>query len=220
MRGQRPLIKKELLGMSKGKDLVKRDKEGLMPIQRQYLQALSETGSEKSARKKLGLKNDRVTRWAREDEGFKRAYDAYSQQVVESVQMQARVLSEKATEEIDHLLEEMKPIKVTLDCVRCGHKNSTYVQVRDAATRAKIAEMVWKATGVLKERKVVEGEVDVVHMNVGQKLALSLCRDGKRERVSAQAITDLINLGYIEEEEGMEERPPDPGIIDGEAREV
>lgn len=208
--------------MSKGKDLVKRGPDGLMPSQREYFQLLAETGSEAEARKKLNLSNRRVARWGREDEAFKRVYDEYSQQVVEQVQTQARMLSGKALETVDDLLNEMKPIRVTVECDECGHKTTTSVQIKDATTRTKMVEMIMKATGILKDRRVVEGEVDVIHMTAGQKLALSLWREGgdKRARVSVQAVAALKNLGLIPEEEEVEDFPRVDDIIEGEATEV
>ena len=196
--------------MSKGRDLVKRNAEGLMPVQVEYLQLLSEGNSEKEARIKLNLSNDRVTRWGRKDEAYIKVYDAYSHEVVESVHTQARMLSEKAAATVDELLEDMKPITVSIICSECDHKNTTQVQVRDSGVRARIAEMVWKATGVLKDVHRIEGEVGVTHMTAGQRMALALWNDGKGARVSEQAKRELRNMGLIDDEEA----PVD--IVDGE----
>lgn len=197
--------------MSKGRDLVKRNVEGLLPAQVEYLQLLAEGNSDKDARKKLSLTNDRVGRWRRKDESFIKAYDAYSHEVVESVQTTARMMSEKAAAAVDELLEEMKPIKVSIDCAKCTHKNTTYIQVRDSGVRARIAEMIWKATGILKDVRRIEGEVGVTHMTAGQRMALALWNDGKGERVSEQAKRELRSMGLIDDEEA----PAD--FIEGEA---
>lgn len=198
--------------MSKSRDLVKRNAEGLLPAQVEYLQLLAEGNSDKNTRKKLNLTNDRVGRWRRQDESFIKVYDAYSHEVVESVQTTARMMSEKAAVAVNELLDSAKSTTVQVTCpCECDHTFKTTIRIGDPAIRARMAEMIWKATGILKDVRRIEGEVGVTHMTAGQRMALALWNDGKGERVSEQAKRELRSMGLIDDEEA----PAD--FIEGEA---
>lgn len=192
-----------------------RNERGLTTTQEAYLLEFAERFDREEAAQQADVTERTVRRWL-EEPAFAQAYDETFHEAVVTARREAQRMSEKAAHTVDELLDEMKPIPVTVVCSECGTKNQTTVSVRDAAVRGKMAEMVWKATGVLKDIRRHEVEGEVLHLGFEEKLALGALRMGKR--ISAQMYERLDNKRLIPEEL---KRPDDPSvIIEGEAKEV
>ncbi|KKN83884.1 hypothetical protein LCGC14_0295370 [marine sediment metagenome] len=180
--------------MTKGKELIVRGPDGLMPAQREYIQKYAELGSEKEARKELNLQNRRVTRWLREDEAFQRAYEEVVTGTHELVRLRLKAIEEEVPEAIRALMAATKPMKITCPF----DKTHTFtITVDHPGVRAKMVEMLMKSQGHLKDVRRIEGEVGVIEMTMGQRIALALWKDGKD--ISAQSRIELIGMGLIDE---------------------
>jgi hypothetical protein len=180
--------------MAKGNELVSRGPDGLMPVQREYLQKYAELGSEKTAREELNLQNRRVTRWLREDEAFQVAYEEVVAGTHELVRLRLKAIEEEVPEAIQALMAATKPMKITCPF----DKEHTFtITVDHPGVRAKMVEMLMKSQGHLKDVRRIEGEVNLTTLTMGQRIALALWKDGKD--ISAQSRLELIALGLIDE---------------------
>lgn len=194
--------------MGKTKDIVTRGPDGLMPAQREYLQKYAETGTEANARKALGLSNRRVARWLREDEAYQKVYAEAVGGIHTAVQLRLKSIEEELPDAIKRLMSAAKDITVQCPFDR-EHKFT--ITVDHPVVQARMVEMLMKAQGHLKDVRRIEGEVDVTHLTVGQRMALALWNTGKK--ISEQSRRELIQMGLIENE------PREPPI-EGEAREI
>ena len=192
--------------MSRGTTLVRRGPDGLMPIQRLYLKRYADTLDEKAAQTDLGLTSNRVARWLRTDEKYLEAYTKAVSTIHATVKAQLEDVSSDLPDAIRELMVAQKPKEV--ECPHCAHEFT--VDVDNPVVRARIIEMVMKATGHLTTKVRVEGEILHTALTLTQRMALSLHKRGAQ--VSSQALRELITLGVI----------PDPAIetVDGESREV
>jgi hypothetical protein len=196
------------------RDLRRRGEDGLTPPQRQYLQELAETGDEEQAAENTSIELRRVTRWLREDESYRRVYKEQTAVAVEATKTRLALITEKIPELLVDLMQEMKPIQVTLDCIKCGKKNTTMVTVRDANVRAKVIESLMKSTGIQKDIRKMEVEGEVVHMTFYQKVALERSRRGKK--IGVQTRRELEQLGVLDPLKYY----GDEDVINGEVQEV
>ncbi len=192
--------------MSRGRALVRRGPDGLMPIQRLYLKQYADTLDEKQAQDDLGLNNRRVARWLREDEKYLEAYTAAVSTIHATVKAQLEDVSSDLPDAIRELMTALKPKDVT--CPHCDHEFQ--VPVANQVVRARIVEMLMKATGHLTSKVKIEGEVLHTSLTITQRMALSLHKKGAQ--VSSQAIRELVSLGVIDD--------PDVVTVEGESREV
>jgi hypothetical protein len=192
--------------------IVARDKDGLMPAQRNYLAKYAESGSENDARNALNLSSRRVARWHREEEDFRKAFDLTVSGVHAATSQRLKLLEEKLPDHIQALLEAETTIQVTCPYDKT-HKFP--VTIDNAGVRAKLVEMLMKSQGHLIDRRRIEGHI--IHsegLSQGLRMALSLWKDGKE--ISEQSRLELMALGLIEEEHPVER----DNTIDGEAREI
>ena len=187
-----------------------RDEKGLTLDQRRYLQKLSDSGDWKKAAEDCDptIPTTRVKRWLREDSAFKIAYDDLFGQAPEVARRQIAMLSEKAADVAEELLEEMKPISRTFKCMKCGTNNNIVVHVRDAAVRAKMVETIMKSAGVLKDIRKVEMDGEILVLSLAEKLALAQLDAG--QEVSSQMRRKLLQKG-VDVKQYTEE-----GVIEGE----
>lgn len=197
--------------MTKGRDIITRGPDNLLPAQREYLQKYAETGSEAEARQALGLSNSRVARWHREEEVFRTSYNDVVGGIHEAVRQRLKSVEEELPEVIQRLMHGVKPIPVK--CPECGEKFT--VSVQNQTVQAKIVEMMMKAQGHLKDVRRLEGEAMVTHLTLGQRMALSLLKDGKE--ISEQSRRELDQMGLIPDEPN-EEPPPD--VVEGEVKPI
>lgn len=188
--------------MRKAGIIVRRDEDGLMPAQREYIEKFIETGSETEARRALNLRQHRINRWFREDAAFRSIWEQHFQAVSESVQLRLKTVEEELPDSIRRLLQAQKPFKVTCPC---GCKETFTVAVDSLGIQAKMVELMMKAAGHLKDVRRLEGEVSVTHLTAGQRMALSLHSRGKQ--ISEQSRRELIQMGFI-----------DDNIIDAEVK--
>jgi hypothetical protein len=192
------------------KDLVTRGEDGLLPAQREYLQKYGELGSESAARKELQFSNARVTRWHREEEDFRKAFNTVVDGIHEGTAQRLKSLEEELPESIRRLMKAQKPMKITCPFNK-DHKFS--ITVDHPVVQARMVEMLMKSQGHLIDRKRIESEI--IHsegLSISQKIALSLHHRGKE--ISEQSKRELLALGLIEE-------VPELGVtVEGEAREV
>lgn len=192
--------------MTRGRALVRRGPDGLMPIQRLYLKRYAETLDEKQAQEDLGLTNHRVAYWLRKDAKYLAAFTDAVSTIHESVKAQLEDVSAELPESIRTLMHALKPKDVT--CPHCDHEFQ--VDVANQVVQARIVEMMMKATGHLTSKLKVEGEVLHTTLTIDQRMALSLHKKGAQ--VSSQAIRELVSLGVIDD--------PDVEIVEGESREL
>ena len=185
---------------------MRRGPDGLMPIQRLYLRRYAETLDEKQAQADLGLTNHRVAYWLRKDPKYLEAFTAAVSTIHETVKAQLEDVSADLPDAIRELMVALKPKEVT--CPSCDHEFD--VDVDNPVVRARIIEMMMKATGHLTAKVKIEGEILHTSLSIDQRMALSLHKRGAQ--VSAQAIRELVALGVIE----------DPTIVtvEGESREL
>lgn len=189
--------------MTKGKDLVARGPDDLMPPQREYLQKYAETGSESEAREALDLSNRRVARWHREDEAFRAAFSTIVDGVHEGVAQRLKAVEEELPDAIKRLMSASKPIKVTCPY---DEKHKFEITVDHPSVQAKMVEMMMKARGHLKDVRRLEMGADE-ELSSALALALSMFKKGKQ--ISEQSRLALIQSGHIEDE-----------AVEGEFREV
>lgn len=188
------------------KALTRRGPDGLLNIQRLYLKRYAETLDEKQAQADLGLTNHRVAYWLRKDPKYLEAFTAAVSTIHESVKAQLEDVSADLPDAIRELMVALKPKEV--ECPDCEHK--FYVDVDNPVVRARIIEMMMKATGHLTTKVKVEGEILHTSLTIDQRMALSLHKRGAQ--VSSQAIRELVSLGFIDD--------PDIVTVDGESREL
>lgn len=185
-----------------------RDKDGLMLDQRRYLQKLSDSGDWKKAAEDCNppIPTTRVKRWLREDDSFKNAYDDLFSQAPEVARRQIAMLSERAADVAEELLDELKPISRTFRCTKCGTNNNITVHVRDAAIRAKMVETIMKSSGVLKDIRKLEMEGEMLVLTLPQKLALAQLKAGQpvSEQMKRQLLQQGLDLKQYEEEDVLE----------------
>jgi len=185
-----------------------RDKDGLTLDQRRYLQKLSDSGDWRKAAEDCipPILVSRVKRWLREDNSFKIAYDDLFSQAPEVARRQISMLAEKAADTVEDLLDELKPVSRTFKCVKCGTNNTVTIHVRDAAIRAKAAEITMKSSGVLKDVHKVEMEGEVLVLTLPQKLALAQLKAGQpiSEQMKRQLLQQGLDLKQYEDEDVIE----------------
>jgi hypothetical protein len=196
------------------RDLRRRGEDGLTPPQRQYLQELAETGDEAQAAENTSIELRRVTRWLREDEAYRRVYKEQTAVAVEATKTRLALITEKIPELLVDLMQEMKPISVTVYCTQCKKDFTTQVTVRDANVRAKVIESLMKSTGIQKDIRKMEVEGEVVHLTFYQKVALERARRGMK--VGVQTRRELEGLGYLDPLKYY----GDEDVIEGDAQEV
>lgn len=192
--------------MTRGKALVRRGPDGLMPIQRLYLKRYAETLDEKKAQDDLQLTNGRVARWLRADEKYLEAYTVAVSTIHATVKAQLEDVSSDLPDAIRELMRALKPKDVK--CPKCEHEFQ--ILIDNPVVRARIIEMMMKATGHLTSNVKVEGEVLHTTLTITQRMALALYKKGAQ--VSSQAVRELVSLGVIDD--------PDVQTVDGESREV
>jgi len=190
-----------------------RDAQGLLPAQVTFLRELATTLEPRIAADTLGFKWTRIRSWLRSDQAFKTAYDELFSSNREEMKREVALFADEAMDELFNLLKEEKPVSRTINCTKCGEKNTVIVQVRDASVRAKVAELAQKMSGRLVDVRRLEGEV--THLTFYQKTALEKVRRGKP--IGAQTRIELENMGLLEREV---QRTAADNVIDVESRDV
>ncbi len=191
-----------------------RDDAGLLPAQVSFLREVATTLEPRDAAVTLGYKWTRVRAWLRDDKAFQKAYDEMFSSAREDMKREVALFADKAMDELYKLLNEEKPITRTISCSKCGQKNTITVQVRDAAVRAKVAELGQKMSGRLVDVRRMEGEVVV--LTFYQKTAMEKIRRGLS--IGAQTRLELENMGLLKQE--LKQNSGEPVIVDAEVRDV
>ena len=197
----------------------RRDEQGLLPAQSAYILELGQTLDPKQAAVTLNYKWRRVREWLRSDKAFQRAYDTLFSAAQEGMQREVELFADEAMNELYKLLTAEKRVTKTFKCTECDTSNSVTVEVRDASTRAKVAEMAMKMSGRLKDVRKLEGEI--VHLTFYQKTALEMARRGLLDKVGAQTRLELEEMGYLDAGDVKQIATKDVITVDGrDVREV
>ncbi len=191
-----------------------RDKEGLLPAQVSFLRELATTLEPREAADTLSFKWTRIRAWLRSDKAFQTAYDDLFSSAREDMKREVALFADEAMDELFRLLKEEKSVSRTINCTKCGTKNTITVQVRDASVRAKVAELAQKMSGRLVDVRRLEGEM--VHLTFYQKTALEKVRRGKP--IGAQTRLELENMGLLDRE--VQQIPKDDVIVDAVVHDV
>ena len=197
-------------------DLVKRDDDGLMPKQRELLEALAENPDWRAAADALGLQPRRVGRWLREDPAFMSHYTAIFKASTEVAKLRVEGATEEAAETLVDLLESWKSVE--FKCEHCGKKNE--VSVENSSIRAKAAELILKTGGVLVDRRETKVTGEILHLNFTQKIALAQLQNG--DPISEQTLREFRRLGIVDASgnligsEPAMQRPDDDNVIEGD----
>ena len=205
-------------------DLVTRNEQGLLPRQQELLEALANNANWREAAETLGLSTNRVRRWLREDEAFRREYETMFQGATEVARLRVETASEEAVDTLFDLLEAYKVINMELQCPKCDHKFKEAVRVENANVRAKAAEIIMKASGVLIDRHKVEHAGEVLHLTFTQKVALAQLK--AHQPISEQMVIEFQSMGLIDAAGNLvgsgEEvkRIKDSSVIDGESHRI
>ena len=177
-------------------DLVKRDDDGLMPIQKDLVEGLAESGDLKAACEALEISTKRVRRWMREDRLFRAYYEqAFGSSSLEVVRLQGQLSSEKAMDTLDELTEAQKPVTKSYNCTGCGLRNTVQFLITDASTRRAASETILKASGALKN--ISEVKIQHEDINLTQWQAVCLMKLRKGLHVSARMLDELRHEGAL-----------------------
>ena len=205
-------------------DLTTRNEQGLLPRQQELLEALADNADWRGAAEQVGITDNRVRRWLREDEAFRREYERMFQGATEVARLRVETASEEAVDTLFDLLTAEKVINMKLQCPKCDHKFDEAIRIENANVRAKAAEIIMKASGVLIDRRKVEMEGEVLHLTFTQKVALAQLK--ARQPISEQMLIEFQSLGLVDAAGNLvgsgEEvkRIEDPNVIDGESHVV
>lgn len=205
-------------------DLVTRNERGLLPRQQELLEALADNPDWRSAAEQVGIAANRVRRWLREDDAFRREYEDMFQGATEVARLRVESASEEAVDTLFDLLAAEKVITTQVHCPQCSHKFDASIRVENANVRAKAAEIIMKASGVLIDRRKIEHEGEVLHLTFTQKVALAQLR--AHQPISEQMLLEFQSMGLVDAAgnlAGSDEkvkRIEDPNVIDGESHRI
>lgn len=193
----------------------KRDEDGLLPKQREYLNELQRSNDQENVvARRLDISRQRLWKWMR-DEKFLAAYNTEYAGVKEATRARFQAMQEVLPETAEDLLKSKKQITTQHVCSECGHRESVTFDVSNDAVRAKVWTELMKATGQTQDIRKLTVEGEMVHLTGWQKIALERVR--RNLPISAEQWRVLEDLGVLPE---GAKRQDDLNVEEGEYHEV
>lgn len=155
--------------------LRRRDKDGLMLIQKHFLVDLMELGSWRKACLKLDIKERRVREWLANDHAFQEAYDAqFGREELAAIRKEIQFLAGEATNVYTEALEAERGLRKEVTCPECEHKFTVEGARPDWRMRKSAADAVMRINKILQETKSinVKGGITHTHLTGDEHMAL------------------------------------------------
>ena len=178
--------------------LLRRDKDGLMLIQRMFLTEFALEGTLRKACRSLDIKERRVRGWLATEPAFQEAWDLqFGPGERDAVHKEMMHLTGEAMSVITDALEAERGLKKETSCPECGHKFTVEGARPDWRMRKAAAELVFRVTKIYTESKDirVKGGMTVTHLTGDEHMALLALKAGKT--VSEAVMARLREKGYI-----------------------
>ena len=173
-----------------------RNGRGLLDAQETWLKAFIEVGYSEACNQ-TDITRQRVRRWLREDKRFQDIYAEEVEGSISSTRTRLEEMAGAAADELMDLLKATQPKKCTFICRSCDTKNEHTITVNNDAVRAKVAEMILKASTVLKDHRVVEGKIEL-QLTLDERLAMARLKSGRT--ISLQKQRRFEELGLVDGE--------------------
>jgi len=177
--------------------LRRRDKDGLMLIQKEFLSELIVEGTLGKACRKLDIKESRARKWLAVDAAFQTAYDAqFGPDTLAATRKEIQLLAGEATSVYEEALEAERGLRKEVACPECSHKFTVEGARPDWRMRKAAADAVMRINKILQETKDinVKGVITHTHLTGDEHMGLLALKAGKDvpEAVRAQ----LREKGY------------------------
>lgn len=178
--------------------LRRRDKDGLMLIQRQLLSELIVEGTLRKACRKLDIKESRARKWLAADPAFQGAYDAqFGPDTLAATRKEIQLLAGEATSVYEEALEAERGLRKEVACPECGHKFTVEGARPDWRMRKSAADAVMRINKILQETKDinVKGGITHTHLTGDEHMALLAVSAGKN--VPEAVLARLREKGFL-----------------------
>jgi len=176
----------DYLGDERG--LQRRGPDGLMLVQRQWLQELLVHGSWRKACTVLQIKERRVRGWLDRDTAFNAAYDnLISPDDTKFTKREMEVMSGRAAGMYDEALDAERGRKIKAACPDCGKEFEVGYTVPDWRIRLRAGDTILRASKILQETKEIKGTIFDIHLTGDEAIALLAIRAGKPVPEAARA---------------------------------
>lgn len=178
---------------------LRRDTNGLMLIQRQFLHELAvQGGSWRKACRTLNIKERRVRNWLTEDMAFKDAYDAlYGPEDLDATRRQLQQLAGSMVDVYEEALEAERGMRMQVKCPKCEHTFMAEGKGADQRVRLRAADTVAKIMKLLTDTKEIKGSV--VHTHLTGPEALAILADGFGQPIPEAVRARLAERGLLHE---------------------
>jgi len=192
-----------------------RDASGLLLEQRAVLAQMAAGDLNwRSACKAVGIHPSKVYRWLRQDPAFRAAYDRLFGDTTSTMRRYLDSLTPKAGQVYEEALDATQQKEMEVTCPACGTAFSVEAQLPDWNAKLRAAEVVLKASRLLKDVRQVE-ETRVA-LTFPQAIALAAYRAGREIPPHMEA--ELREMGALP---SMETRAlPAPDSIDAIVQEI
>lgn len=187
-----------------GRQLQRKDDDGLTLAMRRVLGELALTPSFKQAAENAEVPVSTVKHWLATDDDFRRQYDGLLGPVVEVSRNLMEANSAQAAEMYGEAIEANEPTEHELTCPDCEHTFTAVIQAPNWPTRLRAGETVLRASKVLKD--VRETETIITNLNLEERLALARWQWNKRnpqemQRIPPQMVETLRQKGLLREDD-------------------
>lgn len=189
------------------------DNQGLTTEQRRLLAEIAAIGDWRIAAQNVGL-SSRQVREQFKNQAFKDAYDnLFTSEELKVTQRELEMASSELGQLYQDAMQAEVQKTVNVVCPACKAKFNIFVTVMDWTAKLRAGETLLKLTRLMKDEKSIkmEGQVNVVHMELKDKLALWRVEMGLP--VPPHVRDRLINLGLLDESKRSD-------TIEGEFKEV
>jgi hypothetical protein len=165
-----------------------RGTDGLMLVQRQFLQELLAQGSTRKACDVLKIRERRVRGWLTEDDAFRSAFDnLFSLEEATLTRREMEIMSGRAAGMYDEALDAERGRKIKAVCPKCGERFEAGYTAPDWRIRIRAGDTILRAAKILQETKEIKGTVTHVNLTGAEAIALLAIRAGRPVPEAARA---------------------------------
>lgn len=168
----------DYLGGERG--LQHRGPDGLMLIQRQWLQELLVQGSWRKACTTLEIKERRVRGWLTDDESFSKAYDdLFSLEEAKLTRRELELMSGRAAGMYDEALEAERGLRQEVICPKCHEKFTINYTRPDWRIRLRAGDTILRSAKILQDTREIKGTLVNINLTGDEAMALLAIRAGR-----------------------------------------